>query len=126
MASDLPGSNLYPPPEFLDVPTIDVPAASSDSKSSAEAQALASGTLEDEAAKSKHMRDEDFKNHVSRARKLVFWILIVSFMCMTIILVIHWITPWCFLTDRQLDTIKTIIGAALASKIFSDQAKHIS
>lgn len=115
-------------PEFFDVPYIEVPppSAASDVKSTAEAQSIASGTLEEDAAKSKHKRDEDFKNHVSIARKWIFWILITSFMCMTVALVIHWVTPWCFLSPQQLETIKTIIGASLASKIFSDQAKHIS
>lgn len=98
----------------------------SDEKSSAEAQSLAAGTLEQDAAKNRHKRDEDFRNHASRARKTIFWFLIVSFMLMTAALVFHWITPWCFLDQKQLDTIKTIIGAALASKVFTDQAKHMS
>lgn len=46
-------------------------------------------------------------------------------MGMLVVLLIHWVTPWCFLNQTQLDTIKTIIGTALASKLFAEQAKHI-
>lgn len=98
----------------------------SDDRSAAEAQSLAAGTLEQDAAKNKHKRDEDFRNHVSWARKAIFWFLIVSFILMTAALVIHWVTPWCFLEQRQLDTIKTIIGAALASKVFTEQSRHMN
>lgn len=115
-------------PGILQIPVINLPdtEAPSDNKSSAEAQSLAAGTLEQDAAKNKYKRDEDFRDHASRARKTIFWLLIGSFILMTAALVWHWITPWCFLDQRQLDTIKTIIGAALASKVFTDQAKHMN
>lgn len=113
---------------ILQIPGLQLPVTEtpSDSKSSAEAQSLAAGTLEQDAAQNKYKRDEDFRNHASKARKAIFWFLIGSFMLMTAALVWHWITPWCFLDQKQLDTIKTIIGAALASKVFADQAKHLS
>jgi len=93
--------------------------------SSQEATGFAEGNLDKKAAETKHGRDERFRDHLSNARIGVFWLLVVAFMGMLVVLLIHWVTPWCFLNQTQLDTIKTIIGTALASKLFAEQAKHI-
>jgi hypothetical protein len=93
--------------------------------SSKEATAFAEGDLDKKAAETKHGRDERFRDHLSNARIGIFWLLVIAFMGMLLVLLIHWITPWCFLTSSQLDTIKTIIGTALASKIFAEQSKHL-
>lgn len=123
-----------PPTEYVNgpAPIIDIPGPSSPQPlpadkgmASDEQAAFAAGNLDREAAANRHTRDERFKEHLSRARIGIFWILVGSFVGMLLALVIHWITPWCFLSTAQLDTIKTIIGTALASKIFADQAKHL-
>lgn len=90
-----------------------------------EHQAIADGALDKTAAVAKHGRDEKFRDHLSKARIFIFWTLVVAFMGMLFVLIFHWITPWCFLSPAQLDTIKTIIGTALASKIFAEQSKHL-
>lgn len=107
-------------------PAFPLPALPSDrGMSSQEAMGFAEGDLDKKAAETKHGRDERFRDHLSNARIGVFWLLVAAFMGMLIVLLIHWVTPWCFLSTTQLDTIKTIIGTALASKIFAEQAKHI-
>ncbi|MBI6616534.1 hypothetical protein YA0729_27715 [Pseudomonas simiae] len=90
-----------------------------------ERKAIAAGDLDKEAAVTKHSRDEKFRDHLSNARIGIFWLLVIAFMAMLGVLIFHWITPWCFLSASQLDTIKTIIGTALASKIFAEQSKHL-
>lgn len=107
-------------------PALPLPTLPSDrGMSSQEAMGFAEGDLDKKAAETKHGRDERFRDHLSNARIGVFWLLVAAFMGMLIVLLIHWVTPWCFLSTVQLDTIKTIIGTALASKIFAEQAKHI-
>lgn len=107
-------------------PALPIPTLPSDrGMSSQEASGFAEGNLDKKAAETKHGRDERFRDHLSNARIGVFWLLVVAFMGMLVVLLIHWVTPWCFLTQTQLDTIKTIIGTALASKLFAEQAKHI-
>lgn len=107
-------------------PALPTPTLPSDQGlSSQEAKGFAEGDLDKKAAATRHDRDERFRDHLSTARIYVFWVLVVAFMGMLIVLLIHWITPWCFLSPTQLDTIKTIIGTALASKLFAEQAKHM-
>jgi len=107
-------------------PTQPTPALSSDrGLSSQEAKGFAEGNLDKRAAETKHGRDERFRNHISHARIGIFWLLVVAFIGMLMVLLVHWVTPWSFLTSTQLDTLKTVIGTALASKMFADQAKHI-
>lgn len=107
-------------------PALPLPTLPSDrGMSSQEATGFAEGNLDKKAAETKHGRDERFRDHLSNARIGVFWLLVVAFMGMLVVLLIHWVTPFCFLSPAQLDTIKTIIGTALASKLFAEQAKHI-
>lgn len=113
---------------IIDIPSPTSPQAALPSDrglASEEQAAIAAGDLDKKAAETKHDRDERFRDHLSNARICIFWLLAASFMGMLLVLVIHWITPWCFLSTSQLDTIKTIIGTALASKIFAEQAKHV-
>ncbi|WP_141679925.1 hypothetical protein [Pseudomonas protegens] len=107
-------------------PALPLPTLPSDrGLSSQEARGFAEGDLDKRAAETKHGRDERFRDHLSNARIGIFWLLVAAFVGMLIVLLLHWVTPWGFLTPAQLDTLKTIIGTAVASKLFADQAKHI-
>ena len=113
---------------IIDIPSpaLPLPTLPSDrGLSSQEALGFAEGNLDKRAAETKHGRDERFRDHLSNARIGLFWLLVVAFVGMLIVLLVHWVTPWGFLSPPQLDTLKTIIGTALASKLFADQAKHI-
>ncbi|MDI2700625.1 hypothetical protein [Acinetobacter baumannii] len=80
-------------------------------------------TLKEDAAKQDHNRDQNWKNHFSKAFICAFWVLWFLFIVMCISLILHWILPvkchW--LTVDQLDKIKVIILAALASKAISNK-----
>lgn len=75
--------------------------------------------------KNQHARDENWKSHFSKAFIVAFWVLWFLFIIMCISLIIHWILPlkchW--LSTDQLDKIKTIIIAALASKAISNKVE---
>lgn len=79
--------------------------------------------LKNNATKNDHTRDQKWKDHFSFAFIFAFWILWFLFVVMCISLIWHWITPpklqW--LTADQLDKIKVIILAALASKAISNK-----
>lgn len=79
--------------------------------------------LKDNATKNDHTRDQKWKDHFSFAFIFAFWILWFLFIIMCISLIWHWITPtkWQWLTIDQLDKIKVIILAALASKAISNK-----
>lgn len=80
-------------------------------------------TLKEDAAKQDHNRDQNWKNHFSKAFICAFWVLWFLFIVMCISLILHWILPVKFhwLTVDQLDKIKVIILAALASKAISNK-----
>lgn len=80
-------------------------------------------TLKEDAAKQDHHRDQNWKNHFSKAFICAFWILWFLFIIMCISLILHWILPEKFhwLTVDQLDKIKVIILSALASKAISNK-----
>jgi len=79
--------------------------------------------LKDNATKNDHTRDQKWKDHFSFAFIFAFWILWFLFIVMCISLIWHWITPvkWQWLSADQLDKIKVIILAALASKAISNK-----
>ncbi|WP_347460884.1 hypothetical protein ABEF79_00990 [Acinetobacter sp. ANC 7454] len=85
-------------------------------------------TLEEDAAKQDHVRDQKWKNNFSIAFICAFWVLWALFIIMCISLILHWILPtechW--LTVEQLDKIKTIILAALASKAITNKVEKSS
>ncbi|MDQ9009052.1 hypothetical protein RFI36_04590 [Acinetobacter gerneri] len=72
-----------------------------------------------------HTRDENWKEHFAKAFVVAFWVLWFLFIVMCISLILHWILPSKFhwLSVEQLDKIKTIIIAALASKAISNKVE---
>lgn len=79
--------------------------------------------LKNNATKNDHTRDQKWKDHFAFAFICAFWILWFLFIAMCISLILHWILPekchW--LTIDQLDKIKVIILAALASKAINSK-----
>ncbi len=79
--------------------------------------------LKIKATQNDHTRDQKWKDHFAFAFICAFWILWLLFIVMCISLIWHWITPtnWQWLNTEQLDKIKVIILAALASKAISNK-----
>lgn len=79
--------------------------------------------LKIKATQNDHTRDQKWKDHFAVAFICAFWILWLLFIVMCISLIWHWITPikWQWLNTEQLDKIKVIILAALASKAISNK-----
>lgn len=88
-----------------------------------EMASFADKTLEHDAAKQNHKRDQKWKDHFSWAFIGAFWFLWFLFLVMCFSLIMHWILPvkchW--LSVEQLDKIKVLIIAALASKAISSK-----
>lgn len=85
-------------------------------------------TLEEDAAKQEHARNQKWKNHFNRAFIIAFWFLWTCFILMVFALIFHWVMPdkWHWLTPEQLDKIKTVIMAALVSKTIANQQEKLS
>lgn len=79
--------------------------------------------LKDSATQKAHTRDQKWKDHFSWAFICAFWFLWFLFLVMCFSLIMHWILPvkchW--LSVEQLDKIKVLIIAALASKAISSK-----
>ncbi len=85
-------------------------------------------TLEEDAAKQEHARNQKWKNHFNNAFIIAFWFLWGCFNLMVFALIFHWIASdsYHWLSPEQLDKIKTVIMAALVSKAVSNQQEKLS
>ena len=85
-------------------------------------------TLEEDAAKQEHARNQKWKNHFNTAFIIAFWFLWSCFILMVFALIFHWVMPdtWHWLKPEQLDKIKTVIMAALVSKAITNQQEKLS
>ncbi len=94
---------------------------------SAIAESRAISNLNLDANNQDHQRDQKWKNDFHTIFLFLFKILAFLFLIMVFSLVAHWILPasWHWLNTTQLDQIKTLIAAALASKVISDQQSKI-
>lgn len=107
----------------INISTIEAGAAPSSDYDIAMAESRAISDLDLDADNQSHRRDQRWKNEFNNALIYVFRFLVLLFILMIFALVAHWILPekchW--LNEVQLDQIKTIIAAAFASKVISDQ-----
>lgn len=114
------------PPQ--DNPALDVPAvpvltseqaqSQNDSDAKKEATAIASGTLEEEAAAHEHGRNEVLRDTIHRWALRVVALIASLFAVTIVVLAWHFIAPadWCWLNKEQLTTLKTIVfSGALSS-----------
>lgn len=107
----------------INVSTLESGSLDPSGYSTAMAESRAISDLGLDADNQSHRRDQRWKNEFNNALIYVFRFLALLFILMIFALVAHWILPekchW--LNEIQLDQIKTIIAAAFASKVISDQ-----
>ena len=92
-----------------------------------EQNSISEKSLEEQARESEHQRSENWKNHFSKAFIGTFWVFWFFFIVMSAVLIYHWLTPntWHWLDSTQLDHLKTIVIAVLASSAVSSQHSKI-
>ena len=92
-----------------------------------EQNSISDKSLDEQARESDHQRSENWKNHCSKAFIRTFWVFWTFFIIMSAVLIYHWLTPdtWHWLSDVQLDHLKTIVIAVLASSAVSSQHSKI-
>lgn len=91
-----------------------------------EAQALADGKLEAIAAQNSHRRREDVRNLIHRM-KLIFLVALGLLLLAAIVIVsIHYMSPWGFLSKDQLSTLQTILASSVISSVATFGAKSVT
>lgn len=93
-----------------------------DSRAEAEAAALAEGEdLRKDGARREHKRHQSFREHINRAALVVFWAVIVCLLWALAAYTWHMLMPsdWHYLSAEQLESLKTVLGAALFSSALS-------
>lgn len=105
------------PPNSLFAPEPDA----TDTLAREEAIAIGSGSLEANAKEQEHGRHQSFRNHINRATLFVFWSVVSCLIVSIFVFTFHMIAPsnWCFLSEDQLATLKTLLGGAILSSAMS-------
>lgn len=97
----------------------------SDSKATAEANAIASGSLDEEAQENAHGRRENFRDHFHKAEVVLFWGATTSIFLLAATWVWHLLGPpachW--LEQPKVDIIQTFLISSLATVFASNYAK---
>jgi len=90
-----------------------------------EAHSLAAGSLEEDAAKNDHRRNESFRNAVSWATLIIFWLAVVAIVVAGVCWFWHLMTPdWLhFLEPRQSEKIGSLLLGGVMSNAVSGYAK---
>jgi hypothetical protein len=114
-------SITVPPPSPEELPK------SQDASAENEAQRYADETLDRDARRKNHGREQSMRDHVHRGALLIFWLVIGCGSLGLVVLTIHMVTPssWHFLPADTLSTLKGVVAGAIASSVFTDQARKM-
>jgi nitrate reductase NapE component len=87
--------------------------------------AFADGTLDVEARKNAHNRNENFKNHLATAACCLFWLAVALLFAFGIVWAYHMITPtnWHFLDAQQIGAIQGMLFSGVISSLTSSFAE---
>jgi hypothetical protein len=103
------------------------PSNGSDAIANEEALKLATGGDLDKAAEVReHGRHQTFRDHVNRATLILFWLIIICVAIGVLSFVLHLVTPacWHYLKEKQLDDLKSMLGAAVLSSALTGYANQ--
>lgn len=108
-----------PPPDSL--------PAKPDRDAENEAQRYAEDNLDVDAKRKNHGREQSMRDHVHRGALFLFWLAIGCGSLCAVVLTFHMITPeaWHFLPEYSLAGLKGALAGAVASSLFTDQARKM-
>lgn len=115
----------------LRIPPLDLQQAILDAQpnrdsSRLEAQALATGTLEREAAANSHRRRESTRTCFHWIT-LAFVLTVAALILIALIVVaIHYLTPWRFLEQDQLSVVQAALGSTFVTALGSSGLKKLT
>lgn len=110
----------------VDIPVAKVPdPLPTDDKSVSEAHSIAAGSLEEDAARNDHRRNESFRNAVSWATLIIFWLAVVAIVIAGVCWFWHLMTPekLHFLEPRQSEKVGSLLLGGVMSNAVSAYAK---
>ena len=86
-----------------------------------EAKAIGDRSLQKDADSQEHGRHQKFRNHINHATLIIFWSVVVCLVVSIFIFSYHMLTPetWHFLSQSQVDTLKTVLSGAILSSAMS-------
>jgi hypothetical protein len=89
----------------------DATPALDDKKAEAEAAAISSKTLEQEASANEHTRRERFRNNVAQGALCLVWVVIGLIAASCLALAWHYLMPekWAWMSETQLGHVQTFV-----------------
>lgn len=101
---------------FISLPPVLLPKIDDD-KAEQEAASIGNGSLEEDAAKKEHGRDQRFKEHFSCAALIIMWLSLTIVSLMAFIWAYHFLTPWHFLDHTQVDKIQSMLFSGIIASV---------
>lgn len=85
---------------------------------------LSKEDIEEQSVINEYQRGEAAKRCLHRLELIVIWGIFASVIALGFCYIWHLVTPWAYLSDKQLEKINTILSSAILASILSSRFKR--